>query len=213
MKADKELLRVYGLVCVMCIPFVLFGIDTGSIGSVTVMPAFEEKFGVLREITRGAVVASLLAASALSGFVAGPIADRISRKFTVTIGLVIFALGNALVIGAPKLSALFVGRVLAGAGEGVFLSPAFTYIVEIAPKSHRGRIAGLPQISICLGILMGYFSCYGAVRIPTSLSYRIPFVIMMALSVVGAIFTPFIVHSPRWLVMRGKPYLERSSPK
>lgn len=97
------------------------------------------------------VVASLLFASALTGFFSGHIADRISRKYTVSIGAAIFATGSAICCAAPNLAALICGRVVAGLGEGLFLSPANTYVVELAPKDPRGRLAAIPAIYTALG--------------------------------------------------------------
>jgi MFS family permease len=123
-----------------------FGFDTGSVGSITTMPQFEATFSHLSEIKRGAIVSSMLASSALSGFVAGNVADRISRKYTMAsasksallrrqlneraVGAVIFAAGEAICVAAPKLSALIVGRIFAGLGEGFFLFVALTLAVS-----------------------------------------------------------------------------------
>lgn len=111
------------------------------------------------------VVASLLFASALTGFFSGHISDRISRKYTVSIGAAIFATGSAICCAAPNLAALISGRVIAGLGEGLFLSPANTYVVEIAPKDLRGRLAAIPSVYTALG--ESHLTIYA--RCPTNL--------------------------------------------
>lgn len=86
------------------------------------MSSFQKEFGVLEPIIQGLVVSScrsrsahihhrrdleiecffhlcyqvsiILPASALSGFMAGPVSDKISRKRTVSLGALIFAAGR-----------------------------------------------------------------------------------------------------------------------
>jgi hypothetical protein len=77
------LIRLYSIACFVSITMLCFGFDTGSVGSITTMPQFEATFSHLSEIKRGAIVSSMLAASAVSGFMAGNVADRISRKYTM----------------------------------------------------------------------------------------------------------------------------------
>lgn len=60
------------------------------------MPQFIEHFGEMSEIMRGLVVAVILIPSAITGLLAGSVSDRISRKRTVSLGCLIFALGMAM---------------------------------------------------------------------------------------------------------------------
>lgn len=46
------------------------------------------------------------------------------------------------------------------------------YITEIAPSARRGMLVSMPQFMACAGICAGYFTCYGSVRIESSLSWR-----------------------------------------
>lgn len=47
---------------------------------------------------------------------AGPIGDRLGRKWTILMGSVIFCLGGGLQTGAQGLGYLYAGRLLAGVG-------------------------------------------------------------------------------------------------
>lgn len=60
------------------------------------MPQFVEHFGEMTEIMRGLVVAVILIPSAVTGLLAGSLSDKISRKKTISLGCLIFALGMAL---------------------------------------------------------------------------------------------------------------------
>lgn len=50
---------------------------------------------------------------------------------------------------------LFVGRCIAGLGEGLFLSTVTVYILEIAPTNVRGRLSCLVQLAVTLGVAAG----------------------------------------------------------
>lgn len=58
---------------------------------------------------------------------------------------------------------------------------------------------------VCLGLVAGYFTCYSTSNIPSSLSWRLPFVILTGLAAVFvAVTLLFLPHSPRWLRLHGR---------
>ena len=199
----------------------VFGFDTGSIGSITTMPQFVSQFsktGTLSTTAQGLIVSTILITASMASLVSGPLSDRISRTRTISLGGLIFAAGSTVSCAANALPMLFVGRLIAGIGEGLFLSAVTVYAVEIAPASARGRLGSVVQLLITMGIASGeqpltpvrpernlrlvpsgYFICYGTVRVPTSLSWRFPFGMQAVIATVLAVGTPFLPHSPRWL--------------
>ncbi|GAA5901726.1 uncharacterized protein JCM6883_000375 [Sporobolomyces salmoneus] len=183
----------------------LFGFDTGTIGSITTMESFIEYFGEIDEVIRGLVVAIILLPSAFSGVFAGACADKISRKYTIALGSGIFAVGSAISCACPPyLAVLFVARCIAGVGEGLFLSTVTVYIAEISPPHSRGKNMLLCQLFISSAIAIGFFSCYGSVKIASSLSWRLPFAISTLVSLIVVFSAPFLPHSPRWLLLIGR---------
>lgn len=60
------------------------------------MPQFIDHFGEINDFMRGFVVAVILIPSAVTGLLAGSVSDRISRKYTIALGSLIFAIGSAL---------------------------------------------------------------------------------------------------------------------
>lgn len=81
----------------------------------------------------------------------------------------------------------------------------YSYICEISPPSRRGPLATGPQLLITFGLVIGFFTCYGTARIDSSLSWRLPFIILACFSGIFAISTlTWLVPSPRWLTLRGR---------
>ncbi|KAI0072032.1 hypothetical protein K474DRAFT_1629677 [Panus rudis PR-1116 ss-1] len=182
----------------------IFGFDTGSIGPITVMPQFLSQFadnaqGTISPTVQGLLVSCILLTASLASVISGPISDRISRTRTIALGAVVFAAGSAIACSASTLVQMFVGRCLAGVGEGLFMSAVTVYAIEIAPASSRGRLGSVVQLLITIGIASGYFVCYGTSRTSSSLSWRLPLVMQCVTASVLAAGCPFLPHSPRWL--------------
>ena len=79
------------------------------------------------------------------------------------------------------------------------------YICEISPPGYRGPLTAGPQLLNTLGLLVGYFSCYGTARMESSLAWRTPFILLTGLSVMFAIAaTLWLVPSPRWPALSGR---------
>lgn len=85
------------------------------------------------------------------------------------------------------------------------LPSARRYICEISPPSKRGPLATGPQLLITLGLVTGFFTCYGAAAINSSLAWRTPFIILACLSISFSIASYlWLVPSPRWLTLSGR---------
>jgi sugar porter (SP) family MFS transporter len=108
-------------------------------------------------------VHGLVMSAALWGTVAGSLvgswpADRLGRKPTLGwIGVLYFvsAVWSGLAAGAVSL---MIARAIGGIGVGIATVASPLYISEIAPSSSRGRLAGLFQFNIVLGILTAFVS-------------------------------------------------------
>jgi MFS family permease len=182
----------------------VFGFDTGSIGPITLMEPFTATFGTLTPTIQGLVVSSILIPGALSSFFAGPIADRISRTFAISLGGALFSVGALICALSRTLPQLFVGRIISGLGEGIFLSCINVYSLEIAPRRIRGTVACVLQLLITLGICCGYFVCYACLGVHGGIAWRTPFIVQTIVAATLAVGSPWIPHSPRWLLMRAR---------
>ncbi|KAK9848273.1 hypothetical protein MYU51_016855 [Penicillium brevicompactum] len=180
--------------------------DTGTIGPVTDMADFKASFGGSENSTiHGLIVSCILIPAALSSFFAGYVADRLGRPKGIAIGVFIFGIGAAIEAGAVALSMFIVGRIVEGLGEGLFLGNLVVLICEISPTRTRGAMTTGPQLATTLGLVMGYFVSYGTSSIQSSLSWRLPFIVLASLSMVlCGLSLCFLPESPQWLGLHGK---------
>ncbi len=147
-------------------------------------------------------------ASALWGTVAGAMlggipTNKYGRKnMLIAIGLLylVSALGAALA-NDPYIFALF--RFIGGLGIGASTIAAPGYISEIAPAEKRGRLVGMYQLSIVVGILLAFMSNY-LLRNVGEDAWRWMIGVAVFPSVIYLIAVLFIPNSPRWLVMKGR---------
>ena len=95
--------------------------DTGIIGSVTVMKSYLTEFGPISASIHGLIVSTILIPAAVSSFFAGQLADALGRPKSIAIGALIFGLGTGLEAGAVHLAMFITGRFIEGVGEGLYL--------------------------------------------------------------------------------------------
>lgn len=130
------------------------------------MSQFQQSFAPISATLQGLLVSCILITAALASVVAGPLSDRISRTRIFTLGSSVFAFGSALCASASAhnrksgLAQLLAGRLIAGAGEGLFLGVIIVYTCEIAPKESRGRLACTLQLLITIGLAAGAFGAH-----------------------------------------------------
>lgn len=141
----------------------VWGFDTGSIGPISIMPQFTQQFSSngssLSPTIQGLIISTILLTASIASVVSGPIADRISRTRTTALGAAVFAAGSAITCSASNsLAQIFVGRCIAGVGEGLFTSALTVYTIEIAPASRRGQLTTVIQLMITIGIASGPYS-------------------------------------------------------
>ena len=96
------------------------------------------------------------------------------------------------------------GRIIIGIGNGLSLSTVVVYICALAPPSKRGVLTTLVQLLSATGILLGYFICYGTVRIKSAASWRLPLAFQSFLVFLFAAVCVPLPQSPRWLTLCGR---------
>lgn len=178
--------------------------DTGTIGPVTTMESFITTFGNFSSTMHGVIVSSILLPGALAALIAGILADRYGRTRMISIGSIVFGIGAALETASFHLAMFMIGRLIKGAGEGIFLSTVYVHVCEISPAKNRGIISAMPQFLITLGLVMGFFISYGTASLEGSISWRLPIAVQAFLAFANAALCSLVPPSPRWLQAKGR---------
>ncbi|KAI7889136.1 general substrate transporter [Mucor mucedo] len=201
---------LYSVCAFAAIGGLCFGYDTGVISSVLTMKHFVTKMtgdptlDKLSTLMTGTITGLLLAGCFIGSLLAGPSAEILSRKRTIIIGSLIFIIGGALQTGANGYAMMVVGRFVAGLGIGALSMIVPLYQSELAPKEIRGRLIGLQQLMITIGIMIAFWCGVGTEKRNGDSSWRIPLGVQVAPGVVLLIGAFFLPYSPRWLLSKGR---------
>ncbi|KIM95172.1 hypothetical protein OIDMADRAFT_148842 [Oidiodendron maius Zn] len=140
----------------------MYGYDQGVMGSILVMQNFEAHFPSLSGSTiQGWLVSALELGAWAGALFCGWLSDKISRKYSMLVAVIIFTLGTGLQTGAQNPAMLFAGRVIGGIGIGMFSMVIPLYQAEIAPPELRGSLVSLQQLSITIGTTIAFWLDYG----------------------------------------------------
>ncbi|OQD69454.1 hypothetical protein PENPOL_c002G09457 [Penicillium polonicum] len=188
----------------------MFGYDQGVVSVTLTMDQFLERFPEVGPDAPGAgfqkgILTAMIELGAFIGAMnQGWIADKISRKWSIMVAVVIFLFGSALQTGAMSFEMLVGARFVGGIGVGMLAMVAPLYISEIAPPEIRGTLLVMQELSIVTAIVIAFYVTYGTRYIPGEWSWRLPFLIQMIPAIFLGVGIPFLPYSPRWLAGRGR---------
>ncbi|KAF7550240.1 hypothetical protein G7Z17_g5846 [Cylindrodendrum hubeiense] len=208
----KGLIRepyIFFLACFASIGGVLFGYDQGVISGVLVMNNFAKQFPLLAsdETLQGWMVAVLTLGAMFGALINGPIADRLSRRWSILLANIIFLIGSIIQAAAVNIPMIFVGRFIAGLSVGQLSMVVPLYLSELAPPNLRGSLVAMQQLGITVGIMVAFWLDYGTQHIggtgdgQSPAAWRFPLAFQCVPSVILGAGTFFLPYSPRWLVM------------
>lgn len=178
----------------------LFGFDTAVISGAE---KSVQIYWQLSELQHGVTMAIALVGTVAGALMGAYPSDRFGRKRTLFMIAALYffsALGTALV----KDWYLFIFfRFIGGIGVGVSSVTAPIYISEISPADKRGRLVGLFQFNVVLGILVSYLSNYLIGQGGES-SWRWMLGVQAFPALLFYILIHYIPESPRWLLLYRK---------
>jgi sugar porter (SP) family MFS transporter len=180
----------------------LFGFDTAVISGTT--HSLTIAYGLSsREL--GVTVAMALLGTIVGAMSAGIPGQKWGGRETLrvlAIFYVVSALGCAF---AWNWHALLVARFIGGLAIGGSSVLGPVYIAELAPAELRGRLVGLFQINIVIGILFAYFSNYCIARMGLGATeWRWQFGVAAVPAVLFLALLFGIPPSARWLVTQNR---------
>ncbi|MEV4397922.1 MFS transporter [Nonomuraea sp. NPDC049607] len=197
--------------------FFLYGTAAALVFNKQFFPAMDPVAGSIASF--GTMTVGFLARP-LGGIVFGHFGDRIGRRNTLVVSLLIMGIGTTLIGVLPTYDSmgvwaavlLVVMRVAQGIGLGGELGGAVVLTMEHAPKGRRGLYGAFPMMGTPAGML-----CANAVFLGTSSllgeesfmawGWRVPFLLSIVLVAVGLYLRLRIEESPDYadLVERRKP--------
>ena len=85
------------------------------------------------------------------GIPLGVLADRVSRRWLIAIGITVWSVMTAACGLARSFGQLFAARVGVGVGEAALSPPAYSMIADLFPPERRGRAASVYYMGVQLG--------------------------------------------------------------
>lgn len=135
-------------------------------------------------------------------------ADWFGRRRSLSIGVLIFVIGNIIQITAMNTWVhMTIGRIVAGFGVGILSIGVPMFQSECCPREIRGAVVASYQLMITIGILISNIINYGVRDNPgdeSDASWRIVIGLGIAFSLPLGLGVLFVPESPRWLAGKGR---------
>ena len=177
----------------------LFGFDTVVISGAE--QTIQKLWG-LNSSLHGLSISMALWGTVLGSMIGGWPTERFGRQKTLLwIGILylVSALGSAL---ATDVYSFMIARLIGGLGVGISTVAAPLYISEIAPPKYRGRLAGMFQFNIVLGILIAFLSNSLLSGVGEH-AWRWMLGVEAIPALIFSLFCFGLPESPRWLITHG----------
>ncbi|KIN09098.1 hypothetical protein OIDMADRAFT_108444 [Oidiodendron maius Zn] len=174
-----------------------FGYDQGVISIINVMDQFQNAFPRTRTAFGTSFMTAMLLLGAFVGCIFMPsLADKISRKWALTVVVVIFDIGAIMQTSSQSYGTLVAGRAIGGIGVGT--------LAMISPPNLRGTLLVLESISIVSGVVIAFWITYGTRYIASEAAFRLPLGLQMVCATILGVAIHFFPYSPRWLTLVGR---------
>lgn len=192
---------VWQVTCTASLSGLLFGYDTGYIGSVLVNIGTDLGHVLSNwqmELISGATSIGAL----LSCLFAGVLVDKVGRKVTVIVCAMMFIFGALFQSFAHRVGSMVLGRLIMGSGVGIGSLCSPLYISELSPGKFRGSLIVINCLAITGGQLLAYGIGYSFTGVNNGWRYIVGLSILPSLVQLLIIFK--LPDTPRYLIMTGK---------
>ncbi len=190
--------------------FFIYGTAAALVFNKIIFPTFDPVAGTMAAFATFAIG---LIVRPFGGIVFGHFGDRVGRKTTLMISLLLMGIPTTLIglvptyssIGLWSAAILVTLRVLQGFALGGEWGGAVLMAVEHAPKAQRAFYGALPQAGIAAGLLLSSvaFAVVSHMSEASFLSWgwRLPFLLSVVLVVVGVLARWKVAESPAFLAV------------
>jgi MFS family permease len=108
------------------------------------------RLGLVREQAAGPAANLLLVVGVMIlifALLSGWLSDRIGHKRTVAIAGMVFALGVAIAIALPDMTAIYIGGLFIGVATGMFYTANWALGTRLVPPAQAGRYLGISNLA------------------------------------------------------------------
>jgi len=193
--------RWYVVAMLWCISFFNYA-DRQAIYSV--FPLLEKELG-LSMVQLGMLGSAFAWVYGLSGFVAGFVVDRMSRKKAILGGLYVWSIICTATAFFRGFRALFILRAAEGLGETVYYPASMSMVSDYHGKRTRSRAIGIHQTSVYAGTIAGGFF---AGKIAELYGWRWSFIVFGSLGILLGLVLSRFLREPK----RGQSDTEQNEP-
>jgi len=176
----------------------LFGFDTAVISGAE---KSIQQFWHLSVMEHGLTISIALIGTVIGSLFGARPSDIFGRKNTLYFVAAAYLLSSIGTAMADNWYLFLVFRLLGGLGVGISSVTAPIYISEVSPADRRGRLVGLFQFNVVLGILISYLSNY-LISQGGEASWRWMLGVQAFPSALFLALIYFIPESPRWLILK-----------
>lgn len=178
----------------------LLGFDFSVISGV--LPFIETYFD-LNEWQLGFTATVINFGAVFGTLLAGPIIDAVGRKKVLLVSAILYTISAICSALATDFIFFNIARIIGGLAIGASIITAPVYVAEIAPPKYRGRLVGINQFTIVLGISIAYFSNYFLLDVGEH-NWRWMLGVEGIPAILYFFFLFLVPASPRWLVMKNR---------
>ncbi|HMF41574.1 MAG TPA: MFS transporter [Polyangia bacterium] len=150
----------------------------------------------------GILTSMLLLGWSAGGILFGRIADRIGRKRTLLLTMLLYALGTAACAGAVNIWMLMAFRVVASLGIGGEWAAGAAMVAEVVPEKRRVEAGALLYTSAPMGLFLATFAnsqiTGGFLRGSPETSWRFLFLCGLIPAAVAFVVRTFVQEPERW---------------
>lgn len=107
---------------------------------------------------------------------AGIIGDKVSYKWILVPGFIVFGLSTAFTGLAPSYMTLLIASAITGIGQGTFFGPQYALSSRIIPLQHRTIGSALINSGSAVGITLGFITS-SYITLSWAQSWRTPFLV------------------------------------
>ncbi|KGT89173.1 MFS transporter [Enterobacter cancerogenus] len=180
------------LVTVLCgLGYMMYSVDRMTVSSAIGLIAGE--FG-LGKAESGILLSSFFFGFIVFLFISGIIADKLSGKPVLILGLMMFSLATLLTGVAGSMTSLIFYRVMTGIGEGIFWPAASLEVANVTSEKQRTTVMSLYWMGYPIG---GFLGTWMGAMLGPIFGWRVVFYVAGAMGMLVALLYLVLVKNDR----------------